>query len=121
MNKQLGYDLIGAALEVFHEQGGGMAEEIYQQSLEHELFLRAIPFDAKKELQVKYKDIILKKTYIPDLFIEDKIIAELKSVKKLTNEHMAQLLNYMRITGIKTGYLINFGNHKKLEWERFVI
>jgi GxxExxY protein len=115
MDKQLGYDFIGAALEVFHILGGGMSEEIYQQALEYELELREIAFFSKKKLNVTYKDKVLEKTYIPDLYIGNDIIVELKAVKELMNDHIAQLLNYMRITNVKTGYLVNFGNHKELE------
>ena len=117
-DKQLGYDLVGAGFEVYHSLGGGLSEEIYQQSLELELKSRAISFDAKRELSVYYKDIKLQKTYIPDLLIGDQIIAELKSVKKLLPEHQAQLFNYMRITNINVGYLLNFGPIDQMEWQR---
>ncbi len=119
--KQEGYDLVSAALEVFHTLGGGMAEEIYQQSLEYELSLRGIHFDSKKELKVFYKKHELDKTYIPDLFVSNGIIVELKSVKEIINEHKAQLFNYMRITNLDVGYILNFGNTKELEWQRYVI
>jgi GxxExxY protein len=121
IHKQLGYEFIGAALEVFHTLGGGMLEEVYQQALEYELSLRDIPFSAKKELRITYKGKALDKLYIPDLFIKDEIIVELKSVKELTSEHIAQLLNYMRITNTQVGYLVNFGSQKQLEWKRFVL
>ena len=98
-----------------------MLEEVYQQALEYELSLRGIPFSAKKELRITYKGKALDKLYIPDLFIKDEIIVELKSVKELTSEHIAQLLNYMRITNTQVGYLVNFGSQKQLEWKRFVL
>ena len=121
IHKQLGYEFIGAALEVFHILGGGMLEEVYQQALEYELSLRGIPFSAKKELRITYKGKALDKLYIPDLFIEDAIVVELESAKELSNEHIAQLLNYMRITNTQVGYLVNFGCQKQLEWKRFVL
>ncbi|MDD5598415.1 MAG: GxxExxY protein [Victivallaceae bacterium] len=121
MLKQEGYELIGAAFEVYNELGFGLLEEIYQQALEFELETRNIPFDSKRELKVYYKQRKLDKVYIPDLFVYNGIIAELKAVKELNDEHRAQLMNYMRITNTKVGYLINFGKSEQLDWERFII
>jgi GxxExxY protein len=118
---QEGYDLMAAAFEVHKVLGGGLLEEIYQESLEIELQLRTIPFTAKRELEVFYKDRILKKKYVPDLIVFGGIIVELKSVSKLAPEHEAQLLNYMRVTRTPVGYLINFGPMGKLEWKRFIL
>ncbi|MEI6056877.1 MAG: GxxExxY protein [Lentisphaerota bacterium] len=121
MLKQEGYDLIGAALEVYNELGGGLLEEIYQQSLEFELKLRNIPFDSKRQLDVYYKSNKLNKAYIPDLIVYDKIIVELKAVSSILPEHEAQLINYLKITKLEVGYLINFGNTEKLEWKRYIL
>jgi GxxExxY protein len=118
---QEGYDLMAAAFEVHRELGGGLAEEIYQGSLEIELGLRAIPFESKRELRVFYKSRELKRRYIPDLFVFDGIVVELKAASALMAEHEAQLLNYMRVTRSPVGYLINFGPIAKLEWKRFVL
>ena len=95
---QEGYDLMGAAFEVHNVQGGGLSEEIYQQSLEVELELRGIPFRSKQELTVFYKQKPLERKYIPDLFVFERIVVELKAVSDLCAEHEAQLMNYMRIT-----------------------
>lgn len=116
-----GYALMGAAFEVHQELNGGLYEEIYQESLEHELGLRKIPFLTKAELKVYYKGHLLNKRYIPDLEVSGEIITELKSVKSLTPEHEQQLLNYMRITKKAVGYLINFGPMKYLEWKRYIL
>lgn len=116
-----GYALMGAAFEVHTVQGGGLLEEIYQQSLEVELELRGIPYRRKQELKVFYKGRELALRYIPDLVIFDRIIVELKSVSTLAPEHEAQLLNYMRITRSPVGYLINFGPIGKLQYKRFVL
>ena len=114
MFKQEGYDLIGAAFEVYNVLGYGMAEEVYQQSLEIELGLRNIPFQSKSDIEVHYKVQTLTTVYRPDLLVFGEIIAELKAVKTLAPEHEAQLFNYMRISKKKVGYLINFGVAK--EW-----
>ncbi len=112
---------MGAAFEVYNENGHGMGEEIYQECLEIELELRKIPFGSKNELRMFYKGRALRKTYIPDLTVYGEIIVELKSVKKLLPEHEAQLMNYMRITKKAVGYLVNFGTPDDLEWKRFIL
>ena len=116
-----GFTLMGAAFEVHATIGGGMAEELYQESLEIELGLLRIPFQSKAPLRAFYKGHQLQKEYFPDLIVNAGIVTELKSVAKLLPEHEAQLLNYLRITGHMVGYLINFGPIAKLEWKRFVI
>ena len=121
MFQQEGYDLMGAAFEVYNQLGHGMAEEVYQESLEIELELRRIPFVAKKELRTFYKTRLLKKRYEPDLFVFDGIVVELKAVRELISDHEAQLFNYMRIARQPVGYLINFGHRKELEWKRFIL
>ena len=119
--KDEGYKLMGAAFEVYNEQGFGLAEEIYQESLEIELELREIPFRSKQELLCHYKNHELKKRYVPDLFVFERIVTELKAVSQLLPEHEAQLINYMRITKQPVGYLINFGHKDALEWKRFIL
>ena len=116
-----GYALMGAAFEVHRELGGGLLEEIYQESLEHELRMRSIPFVAKQELSLHYKGITLNKRYTPDLFVHAHIVTELKSQYALGVENEAQLLNYMRLARKPVGYLINFGPIKKLEWRRLIL
>ena len=119
--KEEGYKLMGAAFEVYNEQGFGLAEEIYQESLEIELETRMIPFCSKQELRCFYKGRELKKRYVPDLLVFGCLVVELKSISQLAPEHEAQLLNYMRITRQPVGYLINFGHKDTLEWKRFIL
>ena len=118
--KQEGYNLMGSAFEVYNEMGNGFLEEVYQECMERELLFHKIPFSSKFALTIFYKGKPLKKKYIPDLFVYNEIIIELKAVKQLNNEHQAQLLNYLKITKKRVGYLINFGSHEKLEWKRMV-
>ena len=119
--KDEGYKLMGAAFEVYNEHGYGMAEEIYQESLEIELTLRNIGFQSKQELKCFYKGRELKKRYVPDLFAYGCLVVELKAVSQILPEHEAQLINYMRITKQPVGYLINFGHRDTLEWKRFIL
>jgi GxxExxY protein len=116
-----GYAFMGAVFEVHRVLGGGLLEEIYQESLEIELSLRGIPFTAKRELIVHYKTFQLQKRYVPDFHVFDRIVAEIKSCRQLSIDHECQLLNYMRITRQPVGYLVNFGPLQKAEWKRFVI
>ncbi len=116
-----GYKLMGAAFEVYNESGFGLAEEIYQESLEIELESRGIPFRSRQELKCFYKKRELMKRCVPDLFVFDGLVVELKSVSQFAPEHEAQLMNYMRITKQPVGYLINFGHQDTLEWKRFIL
>ena len=119
--QQEGYDLMAAAFEVYNELGCGFLEEVYQQSLAKELMLRNLPFCNKKKLAIYYKGEVLDKQYVPDMHVFDGIIAELKTVRKLLPEHEAQLINYLKATRMRVGYLINFGSPKELEWKRMVL
>ncbi len=121
MNEDEGYALMGAAFEVYNQLGYGMAEEVYQECLEIELELRAIPFLTKHELRLVYKDRELQKKYVPDLFVANALVVELKAHKELVPEHEAQLFNYMRIARQQVGYLLNFGCKGQLQWKRFIL
>lgn len=116
-----GYQLMGAAFEVYNTIGYGMAEEIYQESVEFELADRGIRFASKQELGCCYKHHQLQRRYVPDLFVFDCLVVELKAVSQLISEHEAQLLNYLRVARQPVGYLINFGHKDRLEWKRFIL
>ena len=107
-DKQL-YAIIGAAMEVQNELGMGFLELVYHDALNIELGLRGIPFETEKPIAINYKGKPLERTYKADLVCYDQIVVELKSVEKLKAEHTAQLLNYLKATGMPMGVLINFG------------
>lgn len=119
--KEGSYGLIGAAFAVYNDRGFGLAEEIYQECMEIELEISAIPFRAKQELACFYKGRELKMRYIPDLVVCGGIIVEPKAVSQLLPEHESQLLNYMRITKKPLGYLINFGKKGALDHKRYIL
>jgi GxxExxY protein len=125
MNREIykdeGYKLMGAAFEVYNEQGYGLDEEIYQESFELELGLRKIAFRPKHELFCFYKGRQLNKRYAPDVFVFECIVVELKAVSALAEEHEAQLMSYLRLTRLPVGYLINFGHKETLEWKRMIL
>ncbi len=114
------YRIQGAAFEVYKEIGCGFLESVYQECLENEFLLRGIPFSSQFELKLKYKGKVLKQTYKPDFTCYGKIIVEIKAVKDFTNEHQAQVLNYLKATGMELGILINFGSHPKAETKRLI-
>ena len=113
--------ILGACFEVYKEKGCGFVEPVYQECLELELAIQAIEFLAQKELGMSYKGRALKQIYRADLVCFGSVIVEIKAVKALADEHRAQIINYMRASGIKVGLLINFGHYPGVEHERFVI
>ncbi len=114
------YEIIGAAIEVHKELGPGFLEAVYQEALEIELGSRSISFHSQKCLEIFYKDRRLNKEYIADFICYDKIIVEIKALEKLSGKEEAQILNYLKATGLRVGLLINFGSHGRLEWKRFI-
>ncbi len=114
------YAIRGAVFEVYGEMGSGFLEAVYQECMEKELKLRAIPNLAQSELRLVYKDEPLEQTYKPDFICFGKIIVELKAVKELVPEQKAQLVNYLKATGLRLGLLVNFGSYPNVEIERMV-
>jgi GxxExxY protein len=119
--KDESYALIGACFEAYKEKGNGFVEPVYQECLELEFGMQKIPFSAQSALRLAYKGIELKQRYVPDFLCYEKIIVELKAVKQLTDEHRAQVLNYLKATGLRLGLLVNFGHYPKLEYERIIL
>jgi len=115
------YEIVGAAMEVYYKVGTGFLEPVYQEMLAIEMSQRGIPFVAEQELAIEYKGVTLKKKYRVDFICYGQILIELKSIERLSNIEIAQILNYMKITKIRVGLLINFGARPKLEWKRYVI
>lgn len=113
------YAIIGAAMDVHNEFGVGFLEPVYQEALEIELKSRSIPFNAQQPISIQYKNHILNKTYVADIVAFNKIIVELKVMNHLSGREEAQLLNYLKATGLELGLLINFGADK-LDWKRMV-
>ncbi|MDD3180904.1 MAG: GxxExxY protein [Opitutaceae bacterium] len=115
------YRIVEACLAVHQDKGNGFVEPVYQDALEIELELAGIPFDSQRNYPIHYRGRPLRHTYTPDLVCFGTIIVELKAVKALNDEHRAQLLNYLKVTGLHLGLLVNFGSHPRLEWERIVL
>ena len=101
-------EVIGAAIEVHKALGPGLLESVYEECLSRELDLRDIPYERQKELPVEYKGAKLESGYRLDIVVANKLIIELKTCESLEPIHTAQLLTYLKLTGIKVGLLINF-------------
>jgi len=105
---KLSNKIIGAAIEVHKTLGPGLLESAYEQCLCHELNLRILSFERQKELPVVYKQIKLDCGYRLDIVVEETIILELKSCEKIEPIHKAQLLTYLKLSGISLGLILNF-------------
>ncbi len=104
----LEYEVTGACIEVHKILGPGLLESIYHQCLVRELQLRKINFDSEHSIQIVYKDLFMDTTLRVDLFIENSLVLELKSVDTILPIHEAQILTYMKILKAPKGLLINF-------------
>jgi GxxExxY protein len=115
------YKIMGACFEVYREKGCGFLEAVFQECLEIEFHEQSIFFTAHPVLTLTYKGHTLRQTYTPDFVCEGKIVLEIKAVSKLTDEHRAQVHNYLRATGHRLGILANFGHYPKIEYERIAL
>ncbi|MDD2192382.1 MAG: GxxExxY protein [Bacteroidales bacterium] len=118
--KDESYKIIGACMEVHKNLGCGFLEAIYQEALEIEFADRMVPYEREKTLKIYYKGKLLDKDYRSDFICFDSILIELKALDKLTPEHTAQVLNYLKATNYKLGILINFGR-ESLEFKRILL
>ncbi len=114
------YKIVGACMAVHSELGQGFLEAVYQEALAIELGSRGIPFEREKEISVLYRGIVLSKLYKADFVCYGKIIVELKALSTISNDHITQLLNYLKASGLRTGLLINFGA-SRLEHYKYVL
>ena len=110
--------LIGAAFEVHNVLGFGFLERVYQRALQVELGLRGLKVELEPKIKVQFKNVVVG-DYQADLLVEEQIVVELKTDPMYQSMHEAQLLNELRGTGIRLGFLINFGR-EKVEYKRMV-
>lgn len=113
------YAIIGAAMEIHRQLGHGFLEAIYQDAAVIEFPLRKIPFEKEVSLPIRYKDVLLPSNYRADFICFSEIIVEFKALSRLSSVEEAQLLNYLKATGLKRGLLINFGA-PSLQYKRMV-
>ncbi len=118
--KDESYAIMGACFEVYKDKGCGFVEPVYQECLSIELRHQQIPFIEQQQLNLFYREQKLAHIYKPDFVCFGKIILEIKAVTKLSDDHRAQVMNYLKATGFELGLLINFGHFPKIEYERIV-
>ena len=117
--KEITEQIIGAAMEVHNTLGSGFLEKVYENALAFELRGHGLKAEQQKSITVRYKKELVG-DYIADLLVEDVVIVELKTVDQLSDAHRAQMLNYLKATGVRVGLLINFhGRH--LTWLRLIV
>ncbi len=113
------FQVVGCAFEVLNTLGHGLLEKPYENALAVEFRLRGIPFAQQPRFPVIYKSVNVGE-YVPDLIAFEQIIVDAKVIEKIGNNERAQIINYLKITGLRVGVLLNF-KHAKLEWERIVL
>ncbi|MCX6582382.1 MAG: GxxExxY protein [Candidatus Aminicenantes bacterium] len=113
------FRIIGAAIEVHKELGPGFLEAVYEEAMVIESNERAIPQETQVRLPIYYKRKRLDKEFIADYIGYGKIIVEFKYIPLLTKIEEAQVINYLKATGLEVGLLINFGSKGNLEWRRY--
>ncbi|MBN2308143.1 MAG: GxxExxY protein [Candidatus Hydrogenedentes bacterium] len=111
--------IVGCAMELLNVLGHGFLEEPYENALVVELQLQGIPVQQQPRFEVRYKDVIVGE-YVPDLICFDQIIVDTKTIDRITDHEIGQMLNYLKITGLRVGLILNF-KHAKLEWKRVVL
>lgn len=111
--------ILGAAMEVHRRMGPGHLEAVYQECLEIEFGLCRIAFVSQPRIELRYKERILKKYYVPDFLTHGEVVVEVKAQSALGKADEAQLINSLKCTGKKVGLVINFGE-ASLKWKRFV-
>ena len=117
--KEEAFSIIGKCMEVHRLLGHGFLEVVYKDAIEYELRLAHIPFGREVRFEVPYKTVILPHQFYADFTVYEKIILEAKSMDGIHDDHIARLLNYLKISGYRLGLLVNFGKHS-LEYKRII-
>jgi len=106
---QIGTEVVDAAIAVHRELGPGLLEAVYEAVLARELQERGLGVARQVSVTITYRDMVFEEGFRADIVVEDKVILELKSVERVTPAHKKQVQTYLRLTGCKLGYLLNFG------------
>ncbi|MCC5815204.1 MAG: GxxExxY protein [Leptospira sp.] len=115
------YMIQGCIFEVYKYFGNGLLESVYHEALEREFGIQNVPFKSQESIEIFYKDKKLTQTYRPDFICYGEIIVEIKAIKRITDEHRAQILNYLHLCKKRLGLLVNFGSYPKVEIERKIL
>jgi GxxExxY protein len=114
------YLIMGILFDIHNNLGSGFSEIVYKDALEYEFHNQSIPFEREKEYNVKYKDIVLKHKFYADFVVFNKIILELKSCESINDNHIAQCLNYLKVSNNKLAIIVNF-TKDNLEYKRLAL
>ncbi|MGD1102017.1 MAG: GxxExxY protein [Terriglobia bacterium] len=106
---EIGTILVGTAIEIHRDLGPGLLESVYEVVLAYELAKRGLPVKRQVPISIVYKDMEFPEAFRADLLVADKVIVELKSVEQINKAHRKQIQTYLRLTGLKLGYILNFG------------
>jgi GxxExxY protein len=117
--KEEAFQIIGLCMEIHNNLGTGFLEIVYKDALEYEFRQANIPFSREQKYLVNYKGIILPHQFYADFVVMDKIILEIKAVSAICDEHIAQSINYLKVSGNTLALLVNFGE-SKLKYKRLV-
>jgi GxxExxY protein len=117
IHEKLTETILKACFEVSNELGCGFLESVYEKALLLVLAENGLKAESQKPLKVMFHGQTVGE-FFPDIIVEDVVLLELKAVKALAPEHLAQVMNYLKATGVEVGFLVNFGN-PKLEYRRF--
>lgn len=112
------FDVVGCAMEVLSELGHGLLEKPYENALVVELGLKDVPVQQQSRYTLMYKGVQVGE-YVPDLITHEKLVVDTKVIERITNHELGQMMNYLKITGLKAGLILNF-KRSKLEWKRIV-
>ncbi len=113
------FDVVGCAMEVLNALGHGLLEKPYENALVVEFGLRGIPYKQQPRFDVLYKGVSVGE-YIPDLITHDQLVVDTKVIERITDHEIGQMMNYLKITGLKVGLILNF-KRAILEWKRIVL
>ncbi len=113
------HQVVGCAFEVLNTLGHGLHEKPYENALVVEFKLRGISYQQQQKFEVIYKEVNVGE-YIPDLICFEKLIVDTKTIERISDNELGQMINYLRITGLEVGLIINF-KKSKLEWKRVVL
>ncbi len=114
------FQIVGLCMEIHRILGGGLSEIVYKDALEYELRQHGIDFEREKEYPVEYKGVILPHRFYADFVVYDNIILEIKAVSAIIDAHLAQTINYVKLTKGRLGIIINFSN-TTLQHKRIVV
>lgn len=118
--KKLSEEILDSALKIHKKLGPGLLESVYQNCLIYELNKKEIPYKKEVILPIQYEDLTFENGFRADIIVDNQVIIEVKSIENITNVHHAQILTYLKLTGLPLGLLINFGQEKLINgFKRF--